>query len=199
MNEHKEMHETQADKTPVEDTPNEETLAPTDDGTNPPHDNNASTVHTLTEDDELATALQQMEDFRNALQRERADFQNFKKRIERENEGLRAKVSGDVLAKFLPVIDDFERAWEAIPEEQKDNDWMKGFNLIHRKFQSLIEAEGIVALNPLGEPFDPNYHEAIGADEPTEDIPSGHVTAVLQKGYQHGERVLRPALVRVAN
>lgn len=134
-----------------------------------------------------------------ALQRERADFVNFKKRIERESEGVKHKVSGDVLAKILPVIDDFERALGAVPQDEQSNDWMQGISLIHRKLQNLIDNEGIEVIDPLGEPFDPNFHEAIGADEPTDDIPSDHVTVVLQKGYKLGERVLRPAMVRVAN
>ncbi len=189
MNDQENLNETQTDDVATEEAV--EDVTETADATLDATENDA--------DAPLAQALQQAEDFRAALQRERADFMNYKKRMERENDVLRTRVSGDVLAKFLPVIDDFERAWEAIPDAEKANEWMKGFNLIHRKFQSLIESEGIVAINPLGEPFDPNYHEAIGADEPSEDIASGHVTAVLQKGYQHGERVLRPALVRVAN
>lgn len=141
----------------------------------------------------------QIEELTAALQRERADFINFKKRIERENEIAKVRISGDVLAKFLPVIDDFERAVLAMPADAQESDWLKGIQMIQRKFHNLIEAEGVEVINPVGEPFDPNYHEAIGADEPTDEIPSEHVTVVLQKGYKLGERILRPAIVRVAS
>ena len=149
--------------------------------------------------DELSKALGMVEEFKDALQRERADFQNFRKRIDRETDLLKAKIGGDILGKFLPVVDDFERAINAIPEDEWEKDWVAGIGLILRKFQNLLEAEGIRQIDPLGEDFDPNYHEAIGADEPSDEFASGQVTAVLQKGYLKGDRVLRPAIVRVAN
>jgi len=149
--------------------------------------------------DDLSNALAQVEEYKQALQRERADFQNFRKRIEREMDELRAKTSGDVLLKLLPVVDDFERALNAVPDEQKSTDWVGGMSLIQRKLQSLLDAEGVKSIDPLGEEFNPSFHEAIGMDEPTDTYASGHVTAVLQRGYLKGERVLRPAMVRVAN
>lgn len=148
---------------------------------------------------ELDKALGQIEEYKQALQRERADFINYKKRVERESENLKAKISGEVLAKFLPIADDFERALSSVPEAEKDTDWMSGIILIQRKFQSLIESAGIKVIDPLGEPFDPQFHEAIGTDEPNESYQSGHVSAVLQRGYVLGERVLRTAMVRVAS
>lgn len=153
----------------------------------------------IEEMDELSKVMAQLEEFKAALQRERADFQNFRKRVERETEAVKAKISAEVLAKFLPVLDDFNRALEAVPAEEQENSWVLGITGIHRKFQSLLEGEGIVPIDPLGQPFDPSFHEAIGADEPSEQFASGHVTAVLQKGYMQGDRVLRPAIVRVAS
>lgn len=153
----------------------------------------------VSEDDELANALAQVEAFKAALQRERADFQNYKKRMEREKTELASKLRGDVFAKVLPIADDFERALDGVPAEERENDWLKGIVLIHKKLNTLITNEGIETIDPLGEVFDPNYHEAIGADEPSDEFESGQVTVVLQKGYIQGERVLRPAMVRVAN
>ncbi len=141
----------------------------------------------------------QAAEYKEALQRERADFQNFRKRVEREKETLQADISAKVLARFLPILDDFERALEAVAPDQKESDWLKGLVLIHRKFQSMIESEGIQAIDPLGQEFDPNFHEAIGADEASGDYQSGQVSKVLQKGYVRGDKVLRPAMVRVAN
>jgi molecular chaperone GrpE len=112
---------------------------------------------------------------------------------------LKAKTIGDILGKFLPVVDDFERAVGAIPEDEREKDWVAGIGLILRKLQTLLEEEGVQRIDPLGEDFDPNFHEAIGADEPSDEFASGQVTVVLQKGYLKGDRVLRPAIVRVAN
>ena len=157
------------------------------------------TADAAAEDDQLKMILAKAEEYKEALQRERADFQNFRKRIERETESMKSTISSEVLARLLPVLDDFERALEAVPEEEKEKVWMEGIMLIRRKLQNMLEAEGIQLINPLGEPFYPNFHEAIGADEPSEGFESGYITAVLQKGYVKGERVLRPAIVRVAN
>jgi molecular chaperone GrpE len=153
----------------------------------------------LEELDDLSKALGMVEEFKDALQRERADFQNFRKRVDRETDMLKAKTIGDILGKFLPVVDDFERAVGAIPEDEREKDWVAGIGLILRKLQTLLEAEGVQRIDPLGEDFDPNFHEAIGADEPSDEFASGQVTVVLQKGYLKGDRVLRPAIVRVAN
>ena len=162
-----------------------------------PDDEQPSDKVALAED--LVKAQQLVEEFKEALQRERADFQNFRRRTEKERETLRPQVTIEVMKRFLPVIDDMERGIDVIPEEEKSKDWVVGIIQIQRKFRSLLDAEGIQEINPLGEPFDPNFHEAIGADEPTDDYESGTVTAVLQKGYQKDAQVLRPAMVRVAN
>jgi molecular chaperone GrpE len=146
----------------------------------------------------LLQALKQVDEYKDLLQRERAEFSNFRKRTEREKEEMRARIAGDTLVKVLPVLDDFERALEALPAEAKQSDWLKGVEMIQRKLASIIEAEGVQTLNPLGEDFDPTLHEALGTDEASEAYPSGKVSAVLQRGYKKGERVLRPALVRVA-
>lgn len=180
-------------KTKNEQTENLETEVL--DATSPPD----ATEEVIQETSLLEQTQAQANEYKEALQRERADFQNYRKRIEREKEIQQAEISARVLAKFLPVMDDFERALEAVPLDQKENDWLKGMTLIQRKFQNLIEAEGIQAVDPLGEEFDPNFHEAVGADEASEEYQSGKVTKVLQKGYIRGEKVLRPAMVRVAN
>ncbi len=148
---------------------------------------------------ELEQLQAQASELKEALQRERADFQNYRKRADRERESLQADIAAKVFMKFLPILDDFERALEAVSPEHQENDWLKGIALIQRKFQSLLEAEGIQAINPLGQEFNPNYHEAVGMEEASETYKSGYVTAVLQKGYVRGDKVLRPAMVRVAS
>ncbi|MEQ8672312.1 MAG: nucleotide exchange factor GrpE [Aggregatilineales bacterium] len=131
-------------------------------------------------------------------QRERAEFQNYKRRIEREVSENRSRMMVESIVKILPIIDDFERAIDNIPDDLKENPWVNGTAMIGRKFDRLLEENDIQILDPVGEPFDPNRHEAVGMDFES-DVESGHVTATLQKGYIRGDRVLRPALVRVAN
>jgi molecular chaperone GrpE len=127
-------------------------------------------------------------------QRAQADFQNYRKRVERDNELMYASMKGDIIKKVLPVLDDLERALQNRPA---DDAWANGIELIARKLQSLLDAEGIKRIEAQGAVFDPKFHEAI-SHEPHEDFESGQVIEVVQNGYMLGERVIRPALVRVA-
>lgn len=128
-------------------------------------------------------------------QRTQADFQNFRKRIERDSESTHLAMKADVIRHFLPVLDDLERALKNRPEDS--DAWVGGIELIHRKLQSLLESEGVRAIAAEGKPFDPAFHEAI-SHEPADGVESGYVIAVTQNGYLLGDRVIRPALVRVA-
>lgn len=127
-------------------------------------------------------------------QRAQAEFVNYKNRVQRDQESMRAQMKGDIIKKFLPVLDDLERALQSRPA---DDAWANGIDLIARKLQSALDAEGVVRIEADGAMFDPNFHEAI-SHEPSEDVESGRIIAVVQNGYMLGERVIRPALVRVA-
>jgi molecular chaperone GrpE len=127
-------------------------------------------------------------------QRSQAEFQNYKKRVERDNEVMRANMKGDIVKKILPLLDDLERAMQNRPA---DEPWTNGIDLIVRKFQTVLDGEGVKKIEAEGVEFNPNFHEAI-SNEPSEEVESGYVIAVVQNGYMLGERVLRPALVRVA-
>jgi molecular chaperone GrpE len=126
--------------------------------------------------------------------RAQAEFQNYKRRVERDNEMMRANMKGDIVKKILPVLDDLERALQNRPA---DEPWTNGIELIVRKFQTVLDGEGVKKIEAEGVEFNPNFHEAI-SNEPSEDVESGHVIAVVQNGYMLGDRVIRPALVRVA-
>ncbi|MCB9436710.1 MAG: nucleotide exchange factor GrpE [Anaerolineales bacterium] len=147
---------------------------------------------------DLERALLERDEFKAALQRERADFTNYRKRVEREKSEMRSTISADTIVKLLPILDDLDRAIAAAPQEAKDNDWMKGFSMIQRKFYDLLNQMGIVAIEPLGEPFDHHYHEAIGSED-SDEYESGTITTVLQKGFTMDDRCIRVALVKVAN
>jgi molecular chaperone GrpE len=145
---------------------------------------------------QLTELQKQIETFREGWQRERAEFANFKKRIEREKLELYQNATSDVLKSLLPILDDFDRAVDNLPEDLRDHPWVDGVLGIQRKMLRLLEQFNITVVDPTGQPFDPNLHEALGTDE--SDAEPGTVTATMQKGYLVGERVLRPALVRVA-
>jgi molecular chaperone GrpE len=127
-------------------------------------------------------------------QRSQAEFINYKNRVQRDRELDYASMKGDIIKKVLPVLDDMERALANRPE---GDSWANGMELIVRKFQTILENEGVKRIEATGQPFDPNFHEAISS-EPNDEVESGHVIEVMQNGYMLGERVIRPAMVRVA-
>ena len=135
---------------------------------------------------------------REGWQRAQADFANFKKRTERERGELFQRAALDTLGALIPIIDDFDRAFETVPEALSDDPWFDGVSIIQRKFMSLLENFEVEVIDPTGELFDPNWHQAIGA-EASDEVESGYVIETLQKGYRAGDKVLRLALVKVAS
>jgi len=127
-------------------------------------------------------------------QRSQAEFVNYKNRVQRDREMDYASMKGDILKKVLPVLDDLERA---LANRPAGDSWADGMELIARKFQNALETEGVKRIEAAGQPFDPNVHEAISS-EPSDEVESGHVIEVVQNGYMLGERIIRPAMVRVA-
>lgn len=130
-------------------------------------------------------------------QRALADFTNFKRRTEREQEKVYQNALAIVVKPFLEAIDDLERAIENRPDEGEEAAWSDGLVLIHRKLQNALDAQGIERIEPEEEAFNPNLHEAISHEE-SDKHESDMVIEVVQPGYVVGDRVIRPALVRVA-
>lgn len=143
---------------------------------------------------QLNEAQQKAQEYLDALQRERASFMNYRRRTEQENALVGKVASGSTIKKFLSGIDDLERA---LAHRPADEPWADGIELVYRKFLSILEAEGVTRMQVEGQHFNPELHEAI-MQEQTDKFESGVVTMVLQQGYMHGDRVLRPALVKVA-
>lgn len=143
---------------------------------------------------QLAETESKMNEYKDGWARSQAEFQNYKKRIERDNELTYASMKSDVIKKMLPVLDDLERALQNRPA---DDSWASGIELIARKLQNIFDVENVKRIEAQGVAFDPTFHEAI-SHEPSDEVESGHVIAVVQNGYMLGERVIRPALVRVA-
>src|SRR5215203_2549617 len=142
----------------------------------------------------LAEAESKTSEHKDSWLRSQAEFQNYRKRVERDNELMYVSMKGDIIKKVLPALDDLERALQNRPA---DDAWANGIELIARKLQNMLDAEGLKRIEAVGAEFNPNFHEAI-SHEPADGVTSGHVIAVVQNGYMLGERVIRPALVRVA-
>ena len=162
-------------------------------------ENTSSDVEQLSAElDALKKKLEESEsktlEYRDSWLRSQADFQNYKKRLERDNEMTYISMKGDIIKKVLPALDDLERA---LQNRRAEDPWADGIELIVRKLQNMLESEGVTRIEALGTEFDPKFHEAI-SHEPADGAQSGSVIGVVQNGYMLGERVIRPALVRVA-
>jgi molecular chaperone GrpE len=142
----------------------------------------------------LVEAESKTSEYKDSWLRSQAEFQNYRKRVERDSELTYVSLKGDIVKKILPVLDDLERA---LQNRSADDPWANGIELVARKFQNILESEGVKKIEAVGKEFDPNFHEAI-SHEPADGVQSGHVIGVVQNGYMIGERVVRPALVRVA-
>ncbi len=131
-------------------------------------------------------------------QRERADFINYKKRVERDQILGSQNFKADIMKKFFVVLDDMDLALRNRPKKDDEGSaWADGIELISRKFRTLIENEGIEKIESDNMEFDPNLHQAISYEE-NPDFESGQIIEIIQNGYKMGDRVIRPALVRVA-
>jgi molecular chaperone GrpE len=147
--------------------------------------------------EELEKAHTECKSNLDGWQRERAEFSNYKKRIDRDNAQLSQTITGSVIKKYLVILDDLELALKAKPTNEEGVAWANGIELIARKLQSILDSEGIERINQNKVPFDPNLHEAISNEE-APDFACGEVIEVVRQGYKLGDRILRPAMVRVA-
>jgi molecular chaperone GrpE len=146
---------------------------------------------------ELEEARAQSDEHLRAWQRAAADHSNYRRRTDDERETVARFANALLIGKLLSVLDDFDRALENVPADVDDS-WVDGVRLVERKLRSVLESEGVTPIEAAGLPFDPNVHEAVVHEDTTEH-PDNHVIGELQRGYRLHDRVLRPALVRVAN
>jgi molecular chaperone GrpE len=145
----------------------------------------------------LALAREQADNNLSNWQRAAADFSNYKRRVEEEREATSQFANAILLARLLSVLDDFDRALDTVPPDTHEA-WVEGIRLVERKLRGLLESEGVTPIEAVGRPFDPNLHEAV-VHEDTTAHPDNTVIDEVQRGYLLRDRVLRPALVRVAN
>ncbi len=151
--------------------------------------------------EELQAALIEVtakaDEYLDGWQRARAEFANYKKRVLKENTDIRQVARGEVIKIYLDIVDDLKRALQEKPEQEGIESWSEGIEIIYQKLLSRLDAEGVKPMEAQGEKFDPTIHEALMTEE-SDEYESGQIIEVMQEGYWLGDKVLRPALVRVA-
>lgn len=145
-------------------------------------------------EEEIAALREERDDLRDALLRRRAEFENYRRRVERDRHTAAQEALAAVFREIVATVDNLERALSASGDE---DELREGVGLTYRELLGLLESHGVVAVDPQGEPFDPTLHEAL-LHEPVAGLSEGEVAEVFRKGYSYGERLLRPALVKVA-
>jgi molecular chaperone GrpE len=181
-------------------TPNEETVVSeleqqdensgSDDGTD------AVAEPAAPAEDELSVAQRERDEYLDLAKRTQADFENYKKRAAKDMTAAGARARIGVIREILPVIDNLERALGVAPEGDGDA-FVEGVRLVYRELEGALARAGVEAIDPNGDPFDPNVHEALSV-QPQEGADSGTVLSVVEKGYRTQDTVIRPARVVVA-
>jgi molecular chaperone GrpE len=155
----------------------------------------------LEEVENLKNELNEMrtkaDEYLDGWQRARADFANYKKRVDRDQAQVYQLAVSSIVKRYLDVVDDLERALKNKPQQGDGAVWAEGIELVYRKMLALLESEGVKQMDAQGEIFDPNLHEAI-SQEAHPEYEDGQIIEVIKQGYLLGDRVIRPALVRVA-
>ncbi len=153
---------------------------------------NAENIEALKQ--ELAETKKKAEDYLAGWQRAQADFINYKRRAEQEKEELVKFANAKLMLALLPIIDDLERAFESVPPESGLN-WVEGFKMIERKLKAGFETQGLTPIVAVGQPFDPNFHEAVREEKGKDGI----VIQEMERGYLLNGKLLRPAKVTIGN
>ena len=146
---------------------------------------------------ELEQAKAKAAEYLDGWQRSRAELDNYRKRMARERTEWDDSLRSEVVLGVLPAIDDLDLALANLPEDLAKHEWINGLLLARRKLETQLQGMGIAEVEARGH-FDPALHEAV-THEPSKDHESGHIIAVVRKGYKIGDRVIRPAMVRVAS
>ncbi len=146
--------------------------------------------------DPIESLQREKDTLQDRLLRTAAEFDNYRKRMERERRDLSEYAAAEVLKDLLPIVDNFERALQAPPTPETDA-FRKGLELIHKQMLDVLKKRGVTPIEALGADFDPNFHQAV-IHEVSADHRDGEVMQELQRGYLLGDRLLRPAMVKVA-
>ena len=148
-------------------------------------------------EEQLAAAQAEAARNLDGWQRSQAEFANARKRFDKQRAETYVNATIDLVSKLLPLIDDFERALDSVPENEQNDPWVAGVSLVYRKMSSVLDEMNVQVIPSVGEPFDPNQHEAL-TQESSDEHQSGVIVREMRRGYRLGDRVIRPALVSVA-
>jgi molecular chaperone GrpE len=159
-------------------------------------DSSAGPAPTDGETPDPAAVVAERDGYLEQLQRERADFANYRRRVEQERAAARQLANRDLLAQILPVLDDFNRAMAAAPSGEGEQSWVSGTRMIGKKLAAVLERAGVTPYESLGQPFDPALHEAVATDPGSLGT---IVVEVYQEGYRLGQNLLRPAMVKTGD
>jgi molecular chaperone GrpE len=157
----------------------------------------AETVADAADGDQKSDAERKRDEYYDLLLRKTAEFDNYRKRIERERQAVTEAAASDLLAELLPLVDDLERALQADSGDAGTNAYRRGVELIHRQLLELLRKRGVRPIEAHGADFDPYFHQAV-SHEPAEGRREGEVLEEFRRGYMLGDRLLRPAMVKVA-
>ena len=160
--------------------------------------NESEEVNNETEDSEKEALKKAAEEHYQRYLRTQADFDNFRRRTRQEKEEFAKSASQSLIERLLPIVDNFERAIAASRENSDFEALAKGVDMIARQLVQVLEAEGLKAIEAVGQPFDPEQHQAVMTVEAEDGQESGIVVEELQKGYKLKDKVIRPSMVKVS-
>ncbi len=168
---------------------------PTDKQSAPDNDEAASTTAAATEDP--SELQRQRDEYYDRLLRKTAEFDNYRKRTERDRQAVTEAAAASILTELLPLMDDLERALKAEAGGEGAEAYRRGVELIHKQLSEILRKRGVRAIDAVGADFDPHYHQAV-VHEPAEGRREGEVIEEFRRGYMLGDRLLRPSMVKVA-
>jgi len=164
-------------------------------------EDNNNNLNNVVEENEAVKSTEsnpEAEEYYVQLQRVMADFDNYRKRVSRDNNGIRAGIISETITEFLPVMDNLEKSINVKGDDETSKAWRDGVIMIHRQFSEVLTKLGAEEIKTVGEPFDPNIHDAVMHVE-DESVGENIIVEELRKGYKLKDRVIRHSMVKVAN
>jgi molecular chaperone GrpE len=162
--------------------------------TNPESGESGAAVGATVDADEIQ---RQRDDYYDRLLRKTAEFDNYRKRVDRDRQSMAEAASADLVRDLIPLVDDLERALKVDPGDEGADAYRRGVELIHRQLLEVLRKRGVRPIEALGADFDPHFHEAV-SHEMAEGRRDGEVIEEFARGYMLGDRLIRPSMVKVA-
>jgi len=151
----------------------------------------------IEKEDELITTKKKLDEMNERYLRVQAEYANYRNRTEREKSEIYARAGESIVSNLLEVKDNFDRALSSVTDEERELSFYQGVEMVANQFNEILAEKGLKEIEAMGQPFDPNHHQAVMQME-DENAEPNHVIQVLQKGYQYGDKILRPTMVVVS-